>query len=112
MFTKDILAIDAPAVAASVADAIRQQVMGTLRRRGAVVGLSGGIDSSVVAALCVKALGKERVLGVFMPERSYANRAYFLIDENGILQWSHVEENPSHRRENKELLAAIDAVGG
>ena len=63
MFTKEVLAIDAPAVAASVAESIRQQVMGTLRRRGAVVGLSGGIDSSVVAALCVKALGKERVLG-------------------------------------------------
>jgi mycoredoxin-dependent peroxiredoxin len=50
--------------------------------------------------------------GVFMPERNYANRAYFLVDEKGILRWSHVEENPSHRRENKELLAAIDAVGG
>lgn len=33
----------------------------------AVVGISGGVDSSVVAALCVKALGKERVLGVLMP---------------------------------------------
>ena len=50
--------------------------------------------------------------GVFMPERNYANRAYFLIDGQGILRWSHVEENPSHRRENRELLAAIDAVGG
>jgi peroxiredoxin len=50
--------------------------------------------------------------GVFMPERNYANRAYFLVDEQGILRWSHVEENPSNRRENHELLAAIDAVGG
>jgi peroxiredoxin len=50
--------------------------------------------------------------GVFMPERNFANRAYFLIDEQGVLRWSHVEENPSHRRENRELLAAIDAVGG
>ena len=75
MFTKDVLKIDEPAVAASVAEAVRQQVMGTLRRRGAVVGLSGGIDSSVVAALCVKALGKERVLGVFMPERDSSDDA-------------------------------------
>ena len=75
MFSKDVLAIDAPAVATSVGEAIRQQVMGTLRRRGAVVGLSGGIDSSVVAALCVKALGKERVLGVFMPERDSSDDA-------------------------------------
>ena len=50
--------------------------------------------------------------GVFMPDRNYANRAYFLIDGGGVLRWSHVEENPSHRRENRELLAAIDAVGG
>ena len=33
----------------------------------AVVGISGGKDSSVVAALCVEALGKERVIGVMMP---------------------------------------------
>ena len=33
----------------------------------AVVGISGGIDSSVVAALCTKALGKDRVIGVMMP---------------------------------------------
>ena len=50
--------------------------------------------------------------GVFMPERNYANRAYFLIDRLGVLRWSHVEENPSNRRENRELLKAIDAVGG
>ena len=39
------------------------------RRRGVVVALSGGIDSSVVAALCVAAVGKERVFGLHMPER-------------------------------------------
>ena len=53
-----------------------------------------------------------KLYGVYMPERNYANRAYFLVDEQGILRWSHIEENPSHRRENRELLAAIDAVGG
>ena len=35
----------------------------------AVVGISGGKDSSIVAALCAKALGKERVIGVLMPDR-------------------------------------------
>jgi NAD+ synthase len=39
-----------------------------LRRRGAVLGISGGVDSAVVAALCVRALGKDRLLGLFMPE--------------------------------------------
>ena len=40
-----------------------------LRRRGAVIGLSGGIDSSVTAALCVAALGPGNVLAVLMPEK-------------------------------------------
>ena len=53
-----------------------------------------------------------KLYGVFMPERNYANRAYFLIDGAGVLRWSHVEENPSNRRQNTELLEAIDAVGG
>jgi NAD+ synthase len=69
VFSKNVLDVDAAAVTDAIAGSIRAQVMGTLRRRGAVVGLSGGIDSSVVAALCVRALGKEKVLGLFMPER-------------------------------------------
>jgi NAD+ synthase len=55
-----------------IAVAMREVVLGDLRRRGAVVGLSGGIDSSVVAALCVRAFGAERVLGVFMNEAESA----------------------------------------
>ncbi|MBN2764177.1 MAG: NAD(+) synthase [Bacteroidales bacterium] len=41
----------------------------TLRKKGAVVGISGGIDSSVVVALCARALGPENVLGILLPER-------------------------------------------
>ena len=53
-----------------------------------------------------------RAYGVLMDDRYYANRAYFLLDKDGVIRWSHVEENPSFRREDGELLAAIDAVGG
>jgi len=88
MFSKDALAIDAGAVVAEVTEAIRAQVMGTLKRRGMVVGLSGGIDSSVVAALATRALGKERVLGIFMPERDSSDDAVrlgkLLADHLGI----------------------------
>src|SRR5262249_29156930 len=69
MFSKDVLRIDCAAASNAIAEALRTQVMGQLRRRGAVVGLSGGIDSSVVAALSARALGKEKVIGLFMPER-------------------------------------------
>lgn len=47
-----------------------RRIMGAeLHRRGAVVGISGGVDSSVVLALCVKAFGPNRVLALMMPER-------------------------------------------
>ncbi len=69
MFTQDALRIDPAATTEQIQKAVQEQVLGTLRRKGAVVGISGGIDSSVVAALCVRALGKDRVLGLFMPER-------------------------------------------
>ena len=54
----------------------------------AVVGISGGKDSSVVAALCVEALGKDRVLGVLMPdgEQPDIKDAYALCDHLGIQQ--------------------------
>ena len=52
----------------------------------AVVGISGGKDSSVVAALCVEALGKERVIGVLMPqgEQHDIDAAYLLVNHLGI----------------------------
>ncbi|RMH42310.1 MAG: NAD(+) synthase [Deltaproteobacteria bacterium] len=69
MFSASVLHLDPAAEVARITEAIRRQVRGELRRRGAVLGLSGGIDSSVVAALCARALGADKVLGLFMPER-------------------------------------------
>jgi NAD+ synthase len=69
MFMRSVLELDAARVSVEIERAIKAQVFGSLRRRGAVVGLSGGIDSSVVAALCVRALGKDKVLCLLMPER-------------------------------------------
>jgi NAD+ synthase len=62
------LAIDADAETARISASLRE-CLSRSRRRGVVVALSGGIDSSVVAALCVAAVGKERVFGLHMPER-------------------------------------------
>lgn len=75
MFTRDVLQIDAEKVANEIAEAVREQVLGKLRKKGIVVGLSGRIDSSVVAALSARAVGKEKVLGVFMPERDSSDDA-------------------------------------
>ncbi len=52
----------------------------------AVVGISGGKDSSIAAALCVEALGKDRVIGVLMPkgEQHDIDMAYLLVNHLGI----------------------------
>ena len=68
-FTSDVLKLDAECECERIVTSLRQTVLRDQRRKGAVLGLSGGIDSSVVAALCVKAFGANRVLGILMPER-------------------------------------------
>jgi peroxiredoxin len=50
--------------------------------------------------------------GVLREDTYFSNRAYFLIDREGLVQWAHVEESPGQRRENEEILAAIRSVVG
>lgn len=69
-----VLAIDLEAEAARIADWMRDAVRG-MRRRGLVVAMSGGIDSSVCAALAVRAVGAERVFGLLLPERDSSSRS-------------------------------------
>src|SRR5689334_13225526 len=64
-----LLRVDAEQATAEILAGINEAVVGRMRKRGVVLGLSGGVDSSVCAALCARALGPERVLGLLMPER-------------------------------------------
>lgn len=50
--------------------------------------------------------------GVLRPDTFFSERAYFLIDTQGIIRWMHVEEALGQRRENAEILAAIKNVIG
>jgi len=69
-FSKEILNIEnIELVCEEICRKLRGNIKNQLRRRGAVVGISGGIDSSVVLALACRALGKENVIGILMPER-------------------------------------------
>ena len=69
MFSAAVLRLDPAEETSRIAGVVRDQVLRQLRRRGVVVGLSGGIDSSVTAALCVAALGRDHVVAVLMPEK-------------------------------------------
>lgn len=48
--------------------------------------------------------------GVLREDTGFSNRAYFLIDRDGVIRWAHVEETPGQRRENAEILEAIKNV--
>src|SRR4051812_12487815 len=67
--TLSLLEIDPELAVSQITTALRAQLASTLKRRGLVVGMSGGIDSSLCAALALRAVGPKRVLGLFMPER-------------------------------------------
>jgi NAD+ synthase len=68
-FTLDALKIDPQQVTDQLVGLLKQQVHVRMNRGGAIVGTSGGVDSSVVAALCARAFGPEKMLGVLLPER-------------------------------------------
>jgi NAD+ synthase len=66
--SSDLLYIDPAAETERITGWIRRTVFYQLRRKGAVIGVSGGIDSSVVAFLCARALGRDRIKILFTPE--------------------------------------------
>ena len=102
-FNRQALELDPAKEADRIISSIREQVLVTLRRRGVVVGLSGGIDSSVVASLCVRAFGKDKVLGIFMPERDSSGDSLRLgrviADQLGIATLI------------EDIAPALDAIG-
>jgi NAD+ synthase len=81
------LAIDAERETAKIKASLLRYLAHS-KRRGVVVALSGGIDSSVVAALCVTALGSDRVFGLHLPERESSSDtiefSQLLADSLGI----------------------------
>ena len=68
VFSRTVLELDPAAETDRIVHWLRESMRG-LRRTGAVIGISGGIDSSVALALCVRAFGTERVIALMLPEK-------------------------------------------
>lgn len=69
-FSKEIIFLeDIEAAANEIIHKLQQDVLVNFKRNGAVIGISGGIDSSVCLALSVRAFGADKVVGIIMPEK-------------------------------------------
>ncbi len=106
MFRTDVLALAGPeadAAVAHVGERLRELVARTMLRRGAVVALSGGIDSSVTAALAVAALGPKKVFGLLLPERDSSPESSRL----GALLAAHL----GIEHETQDIAPTLEAIG-
>ncbi len=87
-FHADVLSIDAAAEIERIASSLREMLSRTLRKRGLVVAISGGVDSSVCLALAVQSIGARRVCALILPEHDSsgesARRANLLAAQWGV----------------------------
>lgn len=81
-FSKDILHIEnIDEVCKKIVEKLRNDVTKTLQRRGAVIGISGGIDSSVCLALSAKAFGSQKVTAIMLPEQDSSKDSKMLAEK-------------------------------
>jgi len=102
-FHKNILDINPEKECERICEFIKEQIYTHFRREGAVVGISGGIDSALTATLSVRALGKDKVLGVFLPEK-----------ESNPISLTYGEllaKKLGIRTEKVELTQALESLG-
>lgn len=102
-YNPEVLKIDPALETDKIAQFVGDHTRAKLRRRGVVVGLSGGIDSAVMASLAVKAMGKENVFGLIMPEKE-SNPVSSAYAE------AHAQELGIETKK-VDLTTAVDAVG-
>jgi len=86
---KTVFNIDEAAEIKRIGEHIRTVLRDELRRRGCVVAVSGGIDSSVSAALCVDALGSSKVFGLLLPEKDSSDDS--VIDGKSVMEYLGID---------------------
>lgn len=83
-----VLDIDCEIEADKIAQGIRDVLGRTLHRRGLVIAVSGGVDSAVCAALCVRAVGAKKVFALLLPEKDSASestlRGKLVVEQLGV----------------------------
>ncbi|GMW07636.1 MAG: NAD(+) synthase [Gammaproteobacteria bacterium] len=99
----DVLALDADATIARIGLRLREILARDLSRRGFVVAMSGGIDSSVCAALAVRAVGPERVYGLLLPERDSS--------ATSVTSGRVLAEHLGIRYEMFDIAPVLEAIG-
>jgi NAD+ synthase len=119
-FSSDVLRLDAAAEVERIARTLTRFLARQFKRRGVVVALSGGVDSSVVGALCVEALGPNRVFGLLLPERESATEtrrlSRLIADHFGIEVLEQditpiLEAVGCYRLRNEAVLSVVPEYG-
>ncbi len=101
-FSADVLKIDAQKETGRITSSIIKWIQ-LFKKKGAVVAISGGIDSSVVASLCIKALGNKRVLGLLLPEKDSS--------EDTLKLSRIIAEHLDIETVHENITPILDAVG-
>jgi NAD+ synthase len=102
-FGKESLKLDPEQEIERISAALTETVHHQMRRQGAVVGISGGIDSAVALALCARAFGSQRVVGILLPEKESSPESADLAHE--LAECYEVEAI------TEEITAALDGFG-
>ena len=119
-FSPDLLKLDYAQEADRIGAMLREAIFHRFKKRGLVVALSGGIDSSVVAALAVQTLGKDRVFGLLMPELDSSSETLPLsrgLAEHLGIQYAHEDISPileavgCYRRRDEAIRRVVEDYG-
>ena len=98
-----LLSFDRDAEITHITGRIRELMRQHLKRRGLVVAMSGGIDSSVCAALAVRALGADKVFGLLMPERDSSSES--------VVKGRLLAEHLGIRYTVEDIAPTLEAIG-